>query len=223
MPKCKQGGGKGAVIRVRNNFAIQISIKRLSKDKQVRNSMTLPWAPPRSPPSSASLPLPSSRPLAKLPAITLNICSWSGQALFTAIFASIAIFSLICVESPFYVALVWHISDTFAGRATLQQYFIWLHPTKQNTSRTNRKHCLSSSSCSPRLARVIKIQFLFLRASCKHKFQMQLTKNTKQAAEKKQQKQPQGEQKQQQRRHIKLKSSQGSLTFFFSIDFSYFP
>lgn len=32
--------------------------------------------------------------------------------------------------------------------------------------------------------RVIKIQFLFLRASCKHKFQMQLTKNTKQAAEK---------------------------------------
>lgn len=133
-----RGGSCWSGTRGRNNFAIQISIKRLSKDKQVRNSMTLPLAHTH----TTYLPPCPAGPLPSLPEITLNIYSWPGQADSpspSSVQAQRLPDFCLC---PFYVALVWHISDTSPPPQpvkTLQQYFIWLH-TKKKKKKTKTKN-----------------------------------------------------------------------------------
>lgn len=117
--------------------------------------------------------LPQYRPLAKFSQITLNIYPGCGVGMAAlqldwhrgpAACGSVAVWCYVWPDfclCPFYVLLVWHISDTFLARSTLQQYFIWLHEKVFIRSEFD-----------------IKIQFLFLRARCKHKFWMQQSNKT---------------------------------------------
>lgn len=125
-----RGGSCWSGTRGRNNFAIQISIKRLSKDKQVRNSMTLPLAHTHYLPPS----LPR-RPLAKFARDNFKylFLAWAG-GLAVSVFSSgsasawFLFMSVLCCASLTYQ---WHFPSPTARKNIETIFYLIAHKKKK--------------------------------------------------------------------------------------------